>query len=166
MIAADPKKLWYELARHFGLADPSPADAPIAVKAANREWVIAAWVAAFATRAELTAALDRAGLAWGEVRTPQTLLDSPTVQARGMVVEVDDRGGGRRGVVQTPYRFSGAAAGVRGPASYRGEQNRSVLTDWLGLGAGEIDQLVAGAAVVAEPGPNAVDSEELLAQKG
>ena len=151
MIAADPKKLWYELSRHFGLTDPSSPGSPIPVKATNRESVVAAWIASFATRAELTGALDRAGLAWGEVRTPRTLLDSPTVQARQMVTEVDDRGGGRRGVVQTPYRFSAAAAGVRGPAPYLGEQNGDVLNQWLGLNAGEVDGLVADGVLVADP---------------
>ena len=141
MIAADPKKLWHELSRHFRLSDPSPPGAPIPVKAANRQSVTATWIASFATRGGLTAALDRAGLAWGELRTPQTVLASPTVQAREMVAQVDDRGGGRRGVVQTPYRFSAAAAGVRGPASYRGEQNREVLTEWLGLTADDEDLL-------------------------
>jgi len=168
MIAADPKKLWYELARHFGLADPSPAGAPVPVKAANRESVVAGWIVAFPTRAELTAALDRAGLAWGEVRTPRTLLESPSVKARGMVATIDDRGGGRRGVVQTPYRFSAAAAGVRGPAPYLGEQNPDVLLQWLGLSAAEVAGLVADGALLADAELPALApaSDEVLSRKG
>jgi len=151
MIAADPKKIWFELSRHHGLVDPSPSGADVAVKAANRASVVAGWLRSFPTRSELVAALDAAGLAWGELRTPRTVLDSPTVQARGVVTEVDDRGGGRRRVVQSPYRFSAAAAGVRGPARYRGEQNHEVLGDWLGAGDGEIADLVAEGVLLAEP---------------
>ncbi|MGH9036283.1 MAG: CaiB/BaiF CoA transferase family protein [Acidimicrobiia bacterium] len=153
MIAADPKMIWFELSRHYGLTDPSPAGADVSVKAANRVAVIAAWALAFPSRAELIEALEKAGLAWGEVRTPRNVLESPTVQARAMVADVDDRGGGHRRVVQTPYKFSAAAAGVRGPATYRGEQNREVLAEWLGLDDGEIAALVAGGVLQAEAGP-------------
>lgn len=153
MIAADPKKLWYELSRHYGLADPSPAGAEVSVKAASRVAVVATWALSFPSRAELIKALEGAGLAWGEVRTPRNVLESPTVKARGMVADIDDRGDGRRRVVQTPYRFSAAAAGVRGPATYRGEQNREVLSEWLGLGDEEIAGLVAAGVLQAEAVP-------------
>jgi crotonobetainyl-CoA:carnitine CoA-transferase CaiB-like acyl-CoA transferase len=57
------------------------------------------------------------------------------------VVNVDDRGGGTRRVVQSPYRFSAAQSGVRGGAAYRGEHNREVLSQWLGAKADEIAKL-------------------------
>ncbi len=49
-----------------------------------------------------------------------------------MVVEVDDRAGGTRPVVQSPYRFSEAEAGIRRPAPWKGEHNAEVLLEWLG----------------------------------
>src|SRR5205085_3298199 len=42
--------------------------------------------------------------------------EQATIVARGVITEVDDRGGGRRRITQSPYRFSDASAGVRGPA--------------------------------------------------
>ena len=36
-------------------------------------------------------------------------------------------------MIQSPYRFSNAAAGVRGPAPYRGEHNAYVLHEWIDL---------------------------------
>ena len=63
--------------------------------------------------------MARMNIAWGEVRNARTLTEQPTVKARGSIVQVDDREGGTRPVVQSPYRFSAAASGVRGPAPHR-----------------------------------------------
>ena len=51
-----------------------------------------------------------------------------------------NRAGGQRRVVNTPYRFSNAEAGVRGPAAYRGEHNYEALADWLGSSEADIDE--------------------------
>ena len=56
-----------------------------------------------------------------------------------MLTDVDDRGGGRRRITNTPYRFSAAEAGVRRPAAYRGEHNYEALADWLGSSEADID---------------------------
>ena len=50
-----------------------------------------------------------------------------------MTVEVDDRTGRRVRVLNSPYRFSDASAGVRGTPAFRGEHNREVLRELLGL---------------------------------
>ena len=69
------------------------------------------------------------------------------------MAQVDDRGGGTRPVVQSPYRFSDARSAVeRGPA-YRGEHNRDVLERWLGASSGEIDQLERDGVLDAEERP-------------
>jgi crotonobetainyl-CoA:carnitine CoA-transferase CaiB-like acyl-CoA transferase len=83
------------------------------------------------THAEIEAAMDKMNLAWGPVRDPATLRDQVTVRHRGTIVEIDDRAGGKRTVVQSPYRFSNAKSGVRGPAPHRGEHNQTVLAEWL-----------------------------------
>ena len=152
MVAADPKKIWADLSRRFGLVDPSPPGADVATKVAARAGIVGEWFRSFASRQELVAALDAAGLAWGELRSPADLAESPTVRARNLLVDIDDRGGGRRRVVQSPYRFSDADAGVRGPAPYRGEHNGDVLADWLNLpdDSEEIVKLVASGALSAE----------------
>lgn len=153
MVAADPKKIWADLSRHFSLADPSPPGADVPTKAAARAETVAAWFRSFASRDDLIDALDQAGLAWGDVRRPADLADAPSVRTRNLLVDVDDRGGGQRRVVQSPYRFSAADAGIRGPAPHRGEHNGDVLADWLTLldDSEEIAKLVAAGALQAEP---------------
>ena len=151
MIAADPKMLWYELSRHFGLEDDSPAGTVLDEKVARRERVMGEWIAAQPTRQALIAALDRAGLAWGDVRAPADVPDAPSLAARSMVAEIDDRGGGVRRIVQSPYRFSSAASGVRGSTAYLGEHNVGVLSEWLGLDLAGVGDLTDRGVLCSEP---------------
>ena len=89
-------------------------------------------------------------IAWGQVRNAATMREQPTVAARGAIVEVDDRAGGTRPIPQSPYRFSTATSGVRGPAPHRGEHNREVLGDWINKSANEVDALVDAGILQAE----------------
>src|SRR5262249_18437124 len=119
-----------------------------AAKFAARARVVADWVAAFGSRAELVAALEAAGVAWAEIRTPATLLDSPTIAAREVVAEVDNRDGGTRPVVRMPYRFSAGAGEPRGGAAFVGEHNADVLGRWLGLDAARVAELERDGALL------------------
>jgi crotonobetainyl-CoA:carnitine CoA-transferase CaiB-like acyl-CoA transferase len=67
-----------------------------------------------------------------------------------MVVELDDRAGGKRRVVQTPYRFSNARAGIETGAPRRGEHNREVLSQWCSMRDHEIDALLRANVLQAE----------------
>jgi crotonobetainyl-CoA:carnitine CoA-transferase CaiB-like acyl-CoA transferase len=90
-------------------------------------------------------------LAWGDVFDYREVLDKQrSVEARQILTEVDDRDGGHRRVTNTPYRFSDAEAGVRGPAAYRGEHNYEALGDWLGLAPSEVDALHDAGVLLAE----------------
>ena len=100
-----------------------------------------AYLLSFTDRAELTAALDRANLAWGNVRYHHEVMESPTMVARHAVTEVDDRGGGTRPVLQSPFRFSDAPSGIRNGAAYKGEHNNEVLTEWLGADEARVADL-------------------------
>ena len=64
-----------------------------------------------------------------------------------MLVDVDDRAGGTRPLANSPYRFSDALAGIRGPASHKGEHNQAVLLDWLNYGEAEVQQLAVNGIV-------------------
>ena len=70
----------------------------------------------------------------GKVRQPADVVEQPTLVSRGAIVQMDDRAGGTRPLTQSPYRFSAATSGVRGPAPHRGEHNAQVLEEWLGYG--------------------------------
>jgi crotonobetainyl-CoA:carnitine CoA-transferase CaiB-like acyl-CoA transferase len=89
----------------------------------------------------LTAALEKAKVAWGEIRTNQEVLAAPGVAERGVFTEIPDGAGGQRGVVQSPYRFSDAASGARGPAPHMGQHNHEILAEWLGMQPDAIAEL-------------------------
>lgn len=137
LISADFRRIWKNLVAVMGVADPSPPGASIEEKAASRRAAARAYLKGLPDEATVIAALDRMNLAWGRVRDASTIREQPTVKHRGAVTEVDDRAGGTRPIVQSPYRFSAADSGVRGPAPWQGEHNDEVLREWLGLGPGE-----------------------------
>ena len=83
-------------------------------------------------------------LAVGRVRQPGELTDTDWAEARGAVVNVDDRGGGTICVPNVPWRFSSSPdVGVSGVPKYRGEDNRSVLGELLGFDDDRLDRLEA-----------------------
>src|SRR4029453_6081441 len=95
-------------------------------------------------------ALWRVHRGGGAVRATSARREHQTIQARASLATVDDRVGGRRTIVQSPYRFSNATSGGRGRAPYRGEHNGDVLRDWLGMKDADI-------ATLAEQGILKVD---------
>jgi crotonobetainyl-CoA:carnitine CoA-transferase CaiB-like acyl-CoA transferase len=142
IIAGDEKWLWHQLSRHCGLVDPSPTDADLAAKIAARRDTIEAFLVSCPDRATLVAHLDAANLAWGDVHPHREAYQRQrTIATQGVITTVDDRDGGTRPVTESPYRFSSSRAAVQGPAAFLGEHHHEVLSDWLDLGAAEIDEL-------------------------
>ena len=135
LISADFRHIWQQLSRAFAIADPSPVGAGVAEKSDYRHQAIQRHILSLPDRAALTAQLDRLNIAWGDVRRSEDIRDQPTARHRGAIVEVDDRAGGTRPVVQSPYRFSAAESGLRRPAPWKGEHNDEVLAEWLGFDA-------------------------------
>ena len=150
MIAGDFRYVWRTLVRRHGLVDPAPEGAPLPEKIAARRAAAAQFFLSFESREKLASALDAVNFAWGDVRTTAQALASPSAAARGIVAELDDRGGGTRRVVQAPYRFSNARAGISTGAPYRGEHNREVLAQWCQLPDAQIDRLLAASVLQAE----------------
>ena len=132
-IAGDFKWVWHQLHGVIGVADPSPPGSDVPTKVRLRRKAAAALFLEMADREALVAMLDRANLAWGDVRNGAEVFESPTLIARNSLVSVDDRQGGTRRVFQSPYRFSDLPSGVTGPVRHLGEDNVGVLTEWLGL---------------------------------
>jgi crotonobetainyl-CoA:carnitine CoA-transferase CaiB-like acyl-CoA transferase len=94
-----------------------------------------------ASVAKASEVLEANGHPNGLLRTLPEALASAETRARGMVQQVDDRAGGTVPVLDTPYRFSRAKSGIRGPARYRGEDNRAVLKDLCGFDDARLDAL-------------------------
>ncbi len=113
--------------------------------------IIAEWAATVESPEALEAALDPVRLAVGVVRTVEEAGSGEWARARGAVVEVDDRSGGRLRLPNSPWRFSAAASGVRGVPAWRGEHNREVLGELLGLDGGEVDALEADGVLSSRP---------------
>ena len=148
----DFKWVWKCANEILGLQDPTPRGADLPTKIHLRRDAWARYLAGFPDRASMLAALDRANLAWGDVKTPEEALDSPTLRHRGSVVEIDDRVGGTRRIIGSPYRFSQAHARVRGAAPLRGEHNDEVLSEWAGVEIEEVDALTRAGVLLRDRG--------------
>jgi crotonobetainyl-CoA:carnitine CoA-transferase CaiB-like acyl-CoA transferase len=116
------------------LADPSPPGATVAEKSELRHTAVRDALATL-SRETVIAHLDSLNIAWGNVRRSEDIREQVTAKHRRAVVQIDDRAGGTRPIVQSPYRFSAAESGVRRPAPWKGEHNDEVLEEWLGLDA-------------------------------
>jgi crotonobetainyl-CoA:carnitine CoA-transferase CaiB-like acyl-CoA transferase len=162
IVMGDFRWIWRCATDRLGLVDPTPPGASLADKVRLRRRAWADHVGSFDDRAALVAELDRANLAWGEVRSGRDVFASPTIRHRRTIVSVDDRVGGSRPAVQSPYRFSRSESGITGPAPLRGEHNREVLAGWLGATAGEIERLTATGVLQSEASQD--QSEEVQDQ--
>jgi CoA:oxalate CoA-transferase len=141
VMSGDFRWIFRRLCERCELQDPTPPGSDLAEKIAARRGAVAEFLGRFADPAALAPVLELAEIPWGLVRTSAQAITSPTVVARKSVVDMDDRAGGTRRVIQSPYRFSAAQSGMRGPAAFRGEHNRAVLQAWLTCSDGEVDAL-------------------------
>ena len=148
LISSQWKGIWYQLRGCFGLEASDGAN--LDEKIANRQAVVREWIGCHASREALVRDLESAGLPWGDVRSSDEVLKSPTLKAVDWFAEVDDRGEGQRKVIQAPYEFSNAASGVRGPAPRRGEHNVEVLGDWLSLSGSRLAELQQSRTLLSE----------------
>lgn len=142
VLSGDFRWIWNQLRELFGVQDPTPKGADLETKIRCRRQAVADFLMGFEDEAALAAGLKKLGVAFGRVRTTADALTSPTVAHRKAIVEVDDRAGGKRRVIQSPYRFSAAHSGATGEgAAFRGEHNQDVLQHWLGCSDDRIQAL-------------------------
>ena len=151
LLSTDFRLLFRELTGKLGLTDPSNPDMPLDEKIAVRREAVQQHINTLDTFDKFSAAMKTMNIAWGQVRDPSTLRDQPTVAARGAIVDIDNRDGGTRPITQSPYRFSSAKSGVRGPAAHRGEHHREILNDWLGMDESTIGKLMDDSVIVYDP---------------
>jgi CoA:oxalate CoA-transferase len=108
-----------------------------------------AWAATVETPQLIESAMAEHGLATGTLRSLREVCDTDWAKARGVVVEVSDRGSGTLRIPNSPWHFASADVGLRGEPRYRGEDNRAVLGDLLDLDAADLDQLEANGILSA-----------------
>lgn len=143
LMAGETKWFWHQLKNVHGLTDPGDPDRPGPQKKIDRNKIISDWMLSFPDRASLIAALDEANLAWGNLRNLGDVLESPTLKHRDTIATIDNRDGGTRPIVRSPYRMSESDTSDPGDIALRGEHNYDVLSDWLDLSLTDVDQLVA-----------------------
>jgi CoA:oxalate CoA-transferase len=143
LVSADFRYFWHMLTTQMGVTDPTSKDMALADKIRLRHECVGEYMQNLMTWEAVETAMAEMNLAWGKVRDPVDIREQATVKARGVIVDIDDRAGGTRPITQSPYRFSAAKSGVRGPAPHRGEHNAEVLGEWLDKPGFEIDALFA-----------------------
>ena len=149
IIAGDFRFIWRQLNEVCGVSDPTPEGAVLEDKIRLRRSAAATYFnKTCSSRDEVIVNLDKMNLAWGDVRSMASIPEQPTVQHRKTITRVDDRSGGTRPVVQSPYRFTNAESGVRAGAAHKGEHNEVVLKQWLSWTTEEI--LGVGPALVGD----------------
>jgi CoA:oxalate CoA-transferase len=93
------------------------------------------------------------GLAIGLIQSASDICDSDWARERDVIRDVDDRGGGTFRIPNAPWRFSDAPeVGLSGVPRFRGEDNREVLAELLGLDSETIDGLES-SGVLSEHKP-------------
>jgi len=100
--------------------------------------------------AEISRAMEDAGLPFAPIRKPEELLDDPHLLATGGLADIQLTDGVRAGqTVKTtlfPFTLDGERPGVKLNPPRRGEHSREVLAA-AGLSAAEIDALIQSHAV-------------------
>ena len=142
LLAGETRWFWHQLSEIHGLEDPGSKERPVAEKKADRHQLITDWLQSFPDRDSLCAALDEANLAWGNLRNLGQVLDSPTLKHRDTIAMIDNRDGGTRPIVRSPYKMSASETRDPGMIALQGEHNHDVLSEWLEMPLTEIDQLV------------------------
>ena len=91
------------------------------------------WAKTVPTADEIEARLAKNQLACGRLRSVRELAETDWAEARGAIVDIDNRGTGTLRIPNSPWHFSGSDTSTRGVAQYRGEDNREVFSNIVGL---------------------------------
>jgi CoA:oxalate CoA-transferase len=149
-IAGQFRFVWAQISAAHHLVDPTPKDADLNTKIANRRKIVREFIATLPDAEAAIAMANKAALPWGRYNSPEQAMLAPTAIHRGIVTQVDDRAGGQRGIVQSPYRFNNYESGVKGSSPHRGEHNAEILTDWLKTSPATIAQLVTDEVLLTQ----------------
>ena len=98
--------------------------------------LLAAW-----RRDDLLAALSRAGVPAGAVRTVTEALADPQLEAREMIVPLEHLNAGTIRVLGTPLKLSATPASIRTPPPALGQHSSQILSRDLGFTQSEVESL-------------------------
>jgi crotonobetainyl-CoA:carnitine CoA-transferase CaiB-like acyl-CoA transferase len=91
------------------------------------------WAKTVPTADEIEERLAKNQLACGRLRSVRELAETDWAESRGAIVNIDNRGTGTLRIPNSPWHFSGSDTSTRGVAQYRGEDNREVFSNIVGL---------------------------------
>lgn len=97
--------------------------------------------------ARWVAALEAVGVPVGPVQTVAEVLDSPQVQALGLLRTVDHPTAGRLRLIGSPLHLNGAAPPIRYPPPLLGQHSATLLAEVLALSPAEIAALAAAGVI-------------------
>jgi len=109
------------------------------------------FAATFSRFDDFEAALSKAGLAVGEMRSLTDVTTAPWAHERDALVDVGDEHSGPLRLPRSPFRFSAASAGTTGRTAWQGQHNREVLREMLGLSDDDVDHLERDGVLVERP---------------
>ena len=153
LISGEMRWLWKVFSTRGGLKDPTPPGADLDTKIKCRFEAVRDYIKSFESFDALCATLDEVNLAWGRVRQfGEDSFAQPSVTPRGVIVEVDNRQGGTRKTVQSPYKVSHTKSGIEkgAKAPHRGEHNADALGDWLGISSDQVAALAQTGVLLKE----------------
>ena len=150
LLSTDFRFLWRNLTTDHGVVDPATSDMPLDEKIRLRRRAAADFLMTLSTREAVTDLMDQYNIPWEDVREGAVMREQTTLRERGSIIDIDDRAGGTRPVMQSPYRFSNAKSGIRAGSSHQGEHNQEVLTEWLGRNEGEVAALRSSGVLLTD----------------
>ena len=145
------ERIWERLAKIIGrpeLTDDMRTSSGPA-RCANRQFVddaISGWLAA-RTRDEAVTELNEGGVPVGPVNTAEDIFADPHVQARGMIMDVEDPDVGTQRFARTSPVLSAAPDLPATTAPRLGEHTREVLEGICGYSSAEVDDLASEGVV-------------------
>ena len=95
--------------------------------------------------------MESAKLPCASVQTLDEALHGEFAKERELLVKVDDRRGGERPLVRSPYRFSKSEMRIPRPAPTLGEHNVEVLAELLGYNAEKVRELERAGILINDP---------------
>jgi crotonobetainyl-CoA:carnitine CoA-transferase CaiB-like acyl-CoA transferase len=111
--------------------------------------VLHEWAATMPSADAIEDAMSRNKLAVGRLRSVRDVCDTDWARERSVVAEVSDRGDGTIRIPNSPWRFEGSNVRSSGVPQYRGEENRAVLTELLGMSDEAVDALEADGVLTS-----------------
>jgi crotonobetainyl-CoA:carnitine CoA-transferase CaiB-like acyl-CoA transferase len=111
--------------------------------------LLRAWAATMPSADAIEEVMSRHRLAVGRLRSVHDVCATEWAREREVVVEVSDRGEGTMRIPNAPWRFEGSDVRVGGEPRYRGEDNRAVLSELLGLSPATLTALEADGVLTS-----------------